>query len=185
MVNYDFLNKSVDYYKKLGYNRIETPWWVPEDIQKITAPKEFHDKFYKVSHTDSVLVASGEQSFLYLIKNNHLPPGKYQTITPCFRNEKETKFNSRHFIKNELIITDNPDRAKAYDLRNQAFAFFLTIVPEQSLLSVVSTKEGWDIEYNGIELGSYGMRSCEFVDWVYGTGCAEPRLSLAIESKEE
>jgi hypothetical protein len=34
-----------------------------------------------------------------------------------------------------------------------------------------------DIEFAGIELGSYGIRSCDFLDWVYGTGVAEPRLS--------
>ena len=41
--------------------------------------------------------------------------------------------------------------------------------------------ESYDIESNGIELGSYGIRQHENITWVYGTGLAEPRLSIAIK----
>lgn len=34
------------------------------------------------------------------------------------------------------------------------------------------------LEYNGYELGLYGIRSSEFLDWIYATGCAEPRMSV-------
>ena len=41
-------------------------------------------------------------------------------------------------------------------------------------------KELYDIDYHGIELGSYGIRHCQFLNWIYGTGCAEPRLSKVM-----
>lgn len=33
----------------------------------------------------------------------------------------------------------------------------------------------------GIELGSYGIRTCDYLEYIYGTGCAEPRLSQTIK----
>jgi len=37
----------------------------------------------------------------------------------------------------------------------------------------------YDINYKNYELGSYGIRKHKnLFHWVYGTGCAEPRLSL-------
>ena len=45
-------------------------------------------------------------------------------------------------------------------------------------------KEMYDIEScNGIELGSYGIREFAGFRWIYGTGVAEPRLSLCIARK--
>jgi hypothetical protein len=38
-----------------------------------------------------------------------------------------------------------------------------------------------DIEINGVEVGSYGYRTYEGFNWIYGTGCAEPRLTQALE----
>jgi hypothetical protein len=40
--------------------------------------------------------------------------------------------------------------------------------------------ESYDIECNGVELGSYGVRHFENIDWIYGTGLAEPRLSTVM-----
>ena len=31
------------------------------------------------------------------------------------------------------------------------------------------------------ELGSYGIRTCDYLKWIYGTGCAEPRLSRVLK----
>ena len=48
-------------------------------------------------------------------------------------------------------------------------------------LEIIKTDIGYDITINGEELGSYGIRKCEFLKWIYGTGCAEPRLSTLIK----
>ena len=54
---------------------------------------------------------------------------------------------------------------------------FKTKLKDESKLRIVPTDIGYDIEYNKVELGSYGIRENEYLTWIYGTGCAEPRLS--------
>lgn len=167
------------YYENLGYERIEAPWWVSKEILDITTPPDVEDVYY-LPNNRKCLVASGEQSFLYIAAKGRLPKGKYQTITPCFRDESIGILSKKCFIKNELIITDRVDLRTLGKIIRDSFSFFLSQVPNKSLLKVVKTLEGFDITYDGIEVGSYGIRSCHFLDWIYGTGCAEPRLSRAI-----
>lgn len=47
-------------------------------------------------------------------------------------------------------------------------------------LDIIETEIGFDIEWGGYEIGSYGVRECDFLKWIYGTGCAEPRMSSLI-----
>lgn len=51
------------------------------------------------------------------------------------------------------------------------------VVPVKSEKSIVS----YDIEYKGVELGSYGIRECSFLKWIYGTGIAENRTSNLLK----
>jgi hypothetical protein len=44
----------------------------------------------------------------------------------------------------------------------------------------VKTDVGYDLEINGIEVGSYGRREVGDFTWVYGTGLALPRFSQAL-----
>lgn len=71
---------------------------------------------------------------------------------------------------------------KLNEVIQNALEFFGGQVPRPELLKVVKDVggSGLDIEYDGIELGSYGIRHCDFLDWIYATACAEPRLSRAI-----
>ncbi len=39
----------------------------------------------------------------------------------------------------------------------------------------------YDLNYKGIELGSYGTRKYKDINWVFGTGLAEPRLSKVLK----
>jgi hypothetical protein len=48
----------------------------------------------------------------------------------------------------------------------------------ESVVDIIETKEGFDLEVSGIEIGSYGIRSCEYLKWIYGTGLAEPRMTF-------
>lgn len=179
MINYQNLADSIRFYENEGYTRIEAPWLVPPCIDDITKPKE--KQHYMLKHNDKCLVASGEQSFLYLYLKENLPLGKFQTITPCFRDERYDLYHEKYFIKNELINTIDVSDKSLEDMIESAMNFYRTIVPDRDKLNVVLTDIGCDIEYNGIELGSYGIRECNFIKWVYGTGCAEPRLSKIIE----
>jgi hypothetical protein len=181
MINYANISKSLEFYEENGFTRIEVPWTVSQAVSAITKPKHCID--YVLNHNGKTLVASGEQSFLYLYLKNHLPKGKFQAVTPCFRDETFDVLHSKYFIKNELIDTQDVSESNLMDIVGIARDFFSLFIGKDKI-AVVETKEGFDIMCvtggKQIELGSYGIRSCEFLDWVYATGCAEPRLSDVI-----
>ena len=184
MINYNNLAKSIEFYEIQGYKRIEAPWLVPPCIDNITKPK--NKRHYMLKHNNKCLVASGEQSFLYLYLKENLPLGKFQTITPCFRDERYDLYHEKYFMKNELINTENVDKYNLENMIDTAKRFYETIVPNRNKLEVFETNIGFDILYYDnnditVELGSYGIRECEFLKWIYGTGCAEPRLSKICE----
>lgn len=200
MINYTRLGHSVDYYSKLGYTRVEVPWLVTEEVSNITKPEGVKN-FTVTEKRGKVLVASAEQSFLYQYLKGFLPLGKFQAITPCFRDDSFDLTHAKYFIKNELI-----DTTLEYDVRtsddvggrvshahiatqwkalltmiDNAKAFFetqLTYEFSKQLKVVQIGSHQFDIMCGDIELGSYGIRECSFLSWIYGTGCAEPRMSL-------
>jgi len=176
MISYKLLDESIKFYETAGFQRIEAPWAVSPEVDNITRP---NDKIqFQLKHNDKCLVGSGEQSFLYLYLKGFLPiGGSYQTITPCYRYESFDFLHTKYFMKNELIITGIVNDAVVRCLAEKALKFYRQWLPEAE---IVKTKDGFDIEIHGKELGSYGKRSCEFLDWVYGTGCAEPRTSSLI-----
>jgi len=182
MINYQNLADSITFYEKLDFKRIESPWTVTDQVNAITKPEDKID--FKLQHNGKCLVGSGEQSFLYLYLKGFLPKGKYQTITPCFRFENFDFLHTKYFMKNELIITDQVTEDKLNFLIGGCLDFFSKYF-NYNKLSVFKTENGFDIECSicdkKYELGSYGIRQCEFLKWIYGTGCAEPRLSNLIE----
>lgn len=181
-INYARLGEAQLYYEDKKYSYIETPWMVTEQIDAITKPHGIQSNI--VANKDKVLLASGEQAFLYQYLKGYLPKGDFQTITPCFRNEPYDMTHSKVFMKLELISTSVVDKPTLEIMIRDAFNFFLERIPDpyKGGLKIVETgRETYDIELYGIELGSYGIRSCEFLDWVYGTGLAEPRFSNALE----
>lgn len=174
MIDYGRLDRSILFYQDKGFSRIESPWTVTKEVSGITKPKEKID--WEILGKNKVLVGSGEQSFLYLYLKGFLPKGKYQTITPCFRDEVFDKTHTKYFMKNEIIITDKVDEESLMEVINICKDFFEIELGNET--NIVKTEIGYDIEINGIELGSYGIRSCEYLDWIFGTGCPEPRLSM-------
>ena len=179
MINYSLLSESLNFYETLGYQRIEAPWTVTTHIAKITKPSHIKTDQFAFRENEKTLVASGEQSFLYLYNKGFLPKGKFQTITPCFRSDAFDETHTKYFMKNELIDTKNVDEDHLHLMINDVLSFYNNYV-ESDMLSVVKTEIGFDIEYKGIELGSYGIRECSFLKWIYGTGLAEPRFSRVI-----
>lgn len=180
MINYQNLADSVEFYKNRGYVPIEVPWTVSEYVDNITKPADrIH---YQLKHNNKCLIASGEQGFLYLYLKDYLPLGKFQTITPCFRDEPYDLYHEKCFMKNELIITDDTSDKMLNKIVDDARAFFAKIIgcPIEELDIVNTSKDfeiSLDINFKDVELGSYGIRETEFIKWIYGTGCAEPRLS--------
>ena len=176
-INYKILSESVEFYEKCGFRYIETPWTVTKAVCEITKPKDA--AHYEIVGKNKVLVGSGEQSFLYLYLKGFLPLGSYQTITPCFRDEIFDITHTKYFIKNEVIVTDDVSETRLQEVIDDSFNFFANYL-DASHLKIVKTEQGFDIEYKDIEIGSYGIRECEYLKWIYGTGCAEPRFSNII-----
>lgn len=179
MINYSILHESTKYYEKHGFQRIEAPWTVSPYIDNITKPVDVTP--FELKHNDKRLVGSGEQSFLYLYLKEFLPLGQFQTITPCFRYETFTLLNSKYFMKNELIKTDDVSEDALQEVIEIALGFFRSYIPD---VRVVDVDGSYDIMWGDYELGSYGIRHCEFMDWIYATGVAEPRLSSLIRIGE-
>lgn len=182
-IDYKKLSDSVEFYEEYGFQRLEAPWWVPKEIMMLTAPpgRDADDLLYQINKNSKCLVASGEQSFLYMANQGMLPKGRFQAVTPCFRDEVQGPTRRKFFMKNELIMTDSTDKDALNWAVNAAFVFFSKQVPNEGLLQVVDIGDGsLDIEYDGIEIGSYGIRENALLKWVYATGCAEPRLTRAI-----
>ena len=175
MIDYKLISESIDYYENSGFKRIESPWTVSEYIDNITKPKDVLS--FQLKHNNKCLVASGEQSFLYLYLKDFLPKGEFQTTTPCFRFESFDYSHTKYFIKNELIKTDLVNVSELIRITDLCFNFFKKYIPN---IEVIKTDIGYDIEYDGNELGSYGIRENEYLKWIYATGCAEPRLSKII-----
>jgi len=184
MIDYYKIALSIDFYKSKGFTRIESPWTVTEKINRITAPP--NSPVWTISNKDKVLVASGEQSFLYLYLKDFLPKGSFQTTTPCFRDEPFDQTHTKYFIKNELIKTDIVNDSELQNVVDTAMDFFARIsksFDSDAETTCIKTDLGYDILINGIEVGSYGIRQCEYLKWIYGTGCSEPRLSMSLLNK--
>lgn len=191
MIDYGMIDRSTHYYHDLGYKRVESPWTVTPAISNITKPSWIDDPDKFVLKSGKELVASGEQSFLYLYNKGFLPEGKFQTVTPCFRNDSFDETHTKYFIKNELIDTENVTYNEVHKMASIAVDFFSDILKNEtegdfSLKTVIvnhsEDNRQIDIELNGIEIGSYGIRECSFLKWIYGTGLAEPRFSRIVNS---
>lgn len=195
MIDWSILSDALNYYRGLGYHYVEVPWVVPEATVDLTIPDPrfgvrladnvVNGKRYGQSCMDEdepgVLVGSAEQSFLYMEERGLLMPGRYLACTPCFRHEEYTSPLRRpHFMKVELYVNDLiPGRLD--EIVGHAWGFFnQNISQHRDELLVVNTPDGFDIEVNGYEVGSYGIRDVKGMRWAYGTGVAEPRFSASL-----
>lgn len=179
-IDWKKISDAVAFYKNLGYHYVEVPWIVSYDSVAVTTPR-WCRHYQLISAVNGFLVGSGEQSFLECRDGLRSLGKKLQCVTPCFRDEGQTTntLNKRWFVKNELIEIldegDDPD-ALVLAVMSQARAFFT----QYTYCDVVVTDEGYDLLVEGVEVGSYGWRRYGDFGWVYGTGCAEPRLSMAL-----
>ena len=109
--------------------------------------------------------------------------GKYVAASPCFRDEvKCDEIHFPYFFKVELISINS--KSPEWDMDqciDHAQDFFTANCNDK--IEIVKTKDGFDLNLNNIEIGSYGIRSYEGFQWVYGTGLAEPRFSQAKNEK--
>jgi hypothetical protein len=169
VTQYRRLCDAVDYYTKLGYQYIDTPWLVQQKVCNSTKPRQFrpiHHHIDALNHTFHI-VASGEQSFLQLQYERYkfgqpLMTGKYQTITPCYRDEQTIDEQHRiGFMKLELIRWDNNlvETSVNY-MALEALELFRKSLPQATIRpNELESEFGLDVlSPTGIELGSYGLR---------------------------
>jgi len=177
--NWTSVADAVTFYKQHGFTYVDTPWLVSNKIAAYTSPSTnqvIQTNYYGVS-----LVGSAEQGFMALAINNKLPKGvNFVSAGPCFRNEP--KLDDTHhltFFKVELFVkVDDEDVAVRTARRLAVLAN--KFMPEAVL---VTTDIGYDLEVNGIEVGSYGHRYHQDIGWwAYGTGLAVPRYEYATNS---
>jgi hypothetical protein len=110
-IDWSLLGRALDFYKALGYKYIEVPWLVRNEVTEVTR----HEGAENFGVPAGDLVGSAEQSFIQMMMDGQLPPGRYCTISPCFRDEPVLDdLHQKHFMKLELIDTPNTARYWAY-----------------------------------------------------------------------
>ena len=180
-IDYRLIADAVEFYQARGYQPVEVPWLLPKDAVEATIPAglRVHETFA------GCLPGSGEQSFVQLMKDRDLRCGKYLCVTPCFRDEPVLDdLHRAYFLKVELLGIPQYGyniHTSAAAVLNDAVAFFLLHVPSVRIVQFGdSSYAPKDIlSPAGTELGSYGIRDQNGLNYAYGTGCAEPRLSQA------
>jgi len=180
------LARAQAFYEAKGYEYVEVPWAVPEDVVYGTMPPGATPIHVR---RDAILIGSAEQGFLdmALRQRGRLSKGNlYFSISPCFRGEPSIipGHTQLCFMKLELFAPDRDYEAEetSKHLLDDAEQFMTT---EGAHLTRLRTEAGFDLECDGIEVGSYGIRQFEGVHWAYATGLAEPRFSTALHHQQE
>ena len=97
---------ALNFYNAACWKHIDLEWTVDSEASSSTKPSDKQSFFLG----EKELVASGEQSFIQLMKEDKLKPGRYCGITPCFRDDEIDYLHSKYFMKVELIDTLNVNK---------------------------------------------------------------------------
>jgi hypothetical protein len=169
---------AVAFYESHDYQYVEAPWFAPDCALMTTCPSP---ELIIRSQTHGGLVGSAEQSFVALDMEGKLGRGSFVAATPCFRNEPMIDgLHQSTFVKVELYRNDKVDMGALHDMVAAAQAFFYTLTDD---VRVETSSEGYDLVLNGVEIGSYGIRQSGKHKWLFGTGVAEPRFSIAFANR--
>lgn len=170
------LMKALGYYHLEGFTPMDVPLIVDREVSNHTKPKGVPD----LSHDCKVYIGSAEQSFIQLHKDGKLPDSKYMAVTPCYRHERYLdEFHYLMFMKLELIHVGTQNMVDLSNMIDICQRFF-DLMGKETTLHRTNKMFEYDLTTDyGLELGSYGKR--EMLDgtpYLYGTGCAFPRISL-------
>lgn len=184
LIDYSILGKACKYYESLGFTQIEVPWIVNRVYMEITSPVPGVGCAIGLENGQDYLVCSAEHGFIrqaLLCELKERTP--FYAVSPCFRDEIRDETHSTWFMKMELfeLNTERRCKASAYKWANFARDFYANECGIR-LPYVMETDIGWDVMFEDLELGSYGVRQLMGREWcAYGTGVALPRVSLAQE----
>lgn len=193
-ISWGGVSRALEIYQDKGYEYVEAPWVVSDVAILATLPAGLE----ATRCQQGALVGSAEQSFVQLMLDGKLSPGRYVAATPCFRDENPvTLLHRPYFFKVELIhVLFDVDTVAADVLAvaQDALDFFNRLIEDTikytpgfkfaGRAKLVATPDGYDIELNGVELGSYGYRSFAGSVWVYGTGYADPRFNTVLDMED-
>lgn len=187
-IDYSLISRAIDFYAHKGFKYVEAPWMVSNKAVQSTLPPgktPFYcgGDFGVGDPNEIALVGSAEQAFVQLMLDGRLPLGSHMAAGPCFRDDDVDELHQKTFFKVELIIVMDYAPPPEFALKmahEDALEFFYQNTDARGRLLEVETEAGYDINLNGIEIGSYGVRSFEGHHWIYGTGLAEPRFSMAL-----
>lgn len=172
------LAQAQQYYAEHGYQDAYTPWIVEDDPYSATLPPE-HEGLKWAAKTGGYHVASAEQGFMQLMRDNKYIPPKAQSTTPCFRGEPVyDELHLPFFYKLELYNADTSNQS-LQEMIACARGLFTQLGIDTRV--VKTAERAFDIETakTHIELGSYGVRAYHNYVWLYGTGLALPRATQA------
>lgn len=176
-----------DWWLRRGSRWVDLPWQVPSCFTQATRPLFCHVQDVDTPH--GTLLASGEQAFLWLDAQRRLPEECMVGWTPCFRDEAVLDdWHQYGFIKLEAYrpLGHACDRvAELLSMVDRAQECF-SLYSGQDVVRRPLADGTIDLELNGHEVGSYGIRKHPTVparQYVYGTVLAEPRFSMASSSK--
>lgn len=200
------VSKAISWYESLGYTYVEMPWTASEEAVLATKPldrlpccivEESPQAVREGTGGAKHLIGSAEQGFIDMMLDGRIVPGilgpnLYVAATPCFRSDEVDLLHQKTFFKVELCSISKYDTVREYrEVMLDAFDFMASLLPEdeaRNLTPVKVSKTQTDLELNGIEVGSYGIRKCTIggkrLQWTYGTGLAEPRFSIAAKQPE-
>jgi hypothetical protein len=195
---YNRLFRAMEYYEELGFRPIDVPWTASKEVIDITRPAWAGEETlqYSAGNIQHCPVASAEQSFLQLqldaIRTGTRIHGSFVGITPCFRNEPTLgELHQAYFMKVELISWDRTDHQALQEMLDCAKDFFdrwidVDVIDNTDPDPIGEIAIDIIAKHTGIELGSYGIRNHPSVGrWLYGTGLAEPRLTVALDAEGE
>lgn len=183
-IDWTLLSRAIGFYKDLDFKYRELSWFASPEAIKITLP--VYCRTYDVADHGS-LIGSAEQAFLELDTSERLGKGKFIACTPCFRDEKRDLLHQTTFMKVELYQNIDVTEGNLSWMMDIVSTFLrLCLLPyPNAVLRTEQTSVGWDLTINGVEVGSYGMRQHGALKWLYGTGIAEPRFSLAAKTVDD
>lgn len=172
LIDYTLLGDAMRHYIESGWRQVEVPWLVSHKACFATLSTENRDAAMQVK--SRFLVGSAEQGFLDL----DLPPGRYVSCSPCFRAGEMDDLHQETFMKVELHRTDNTTDDALDEMIDTVYGWH-RLHSRNRVMEMVETPEGYDLEMAGVEVGSYGRRTAIGRTWLYGTGLALPRFTIA------
>lgn len=179
------LGQMMNLWQSAGAVFIPLPWMASQEAVDATRPPE------RAPNTDiqtpfGFLVASGEQAFMDMASTLQ-EKQIYIGWSPCFRHEPS--FDATHhyyFLKAEAFVRCSSSQAplEVDRVRNIAMLGFKTLLRLSNTNAQLEFRQtaihAYDIECNGIEVGSYGYRNYNGQTYVFATALAEPRWSEAL-----